>query len=328
MVGLLVLAGGCSERAPQEADAQEYALTRDYYKGPVRVQVSVGAETIKLSDLLLLKLSAQSDPGVEIHFPAVSEQVKDFKVRTVFPPTRKLGENGKLDYEQVFEIEPLKIGACEIPALTVTTAQDETTQEIVTDALTVEVGLSLPPDGEIEIGDIEDVVDAAPSPWRLWGGLAGAVVLAGLIGALMLRPKKAVAVKRVYRPAHEIALAMLRSLADEKLVEQGRVQEFYLKLSGCLRQYIENRFALRAPEQTTEEFLLSIGSSDALQADHKRQLGEFLQHCDLVKFARYEPTVEQINQSLSLAERFVESTRSVEHTVDVTDADGLSQEVA
>ncbi len=307
-----------------------YAVARDFYKGPVRVQVGLSSDKATLSDLLSLKLAAQTDPGVDIQLPAISasQTAGDFKVRTVRPLARKLADNGKLVFEQVFEIEPLRRGPCELPAFTVTFVQNDMTGDVLTEPLTVEVSSTISPEAEIEIADIEDVVEIPPSRWSLWGGLAGAIAVAGLVGALMRRPKKAVAVKRVYRPAHEVALAKLRALAEEKLVEQGRVKEFYLKLSGCLRQYIENRFALRAPEQTTEEFLAAIGSSEALPPDHKKQLGDFLTHCDLVKFARYEPTVEQINESLSMAERFVETTQSFEHTVDVTEAESDRQGAA
>ena len=90
------------------------------------------------------------------------------------------------------------------------------------------------------------------------------------------------------------------------------------KLSGCLRQYIENRFQLRAPEQTTEEFLEQLKTSDALKLEHKQELQKFLEHCDLVKFARYQPSNEQINESLTMAEAFVDKTKSVNHLVDVT----------
>ena len=58
--------------------------------------------------------------------------------------------------------------------------------------------------------------------------------------------------------------------------------------------------------------------SDLLKLEHKQELQKFLEHCDLVKFARYQPSNEQINESLTMAEAFVEKTKSPEHLVDVT----------
>ena len=44
-------------------------------------------------------------------------------------------------------------------------------------------------------------------------------------------------------------------LLAENLPAQGLVKEFYLRLTGIVRQYVEDTTGIRAPEQTTEEFL-------------------------------------------------------------------------
>ena len=70
-----------------------------------------------------------------------------------------------------------------------------------------------------------------------------------------------------------------------------------------------------------------LSNSDALRLEHKQQLQKFLEHSDLVKFARYEPNPEQINESLTMAEEFVEKTKSEEHRVDVTQSQQTKGEV-
>jgi hypothetical protein len=324
------LAGGCRKSAPQEkTDSEAASVVKEFYKGPLRVQVGLSAEKINLSDLLTLRLTAEIEPGYDVQFPPMDNVLKDFKIRTDFPITQKRCDNGKIAYEKRFEIEALKVGACEVPALTVRFKQNETSDEVTTEAVTVDVRSSLSPDTPPVIGDIEDVAEIPLSRWRLWSGLAGVLTALAAGAVFMRRPKKAVPVKRVYRAAHEIALEMLKKLAAERLVEQGRIAEYYQKLSGCLRRYIENRFALRAPEQTTEEFLAQLGVSDVLQPDHKQQLRHFLEHCDLVKFARYQPTGDQINESMTIAERFIDSTKSEACAIDVTnDGPSMKQEVS
>ena len=76
--------------------------------------------------------------------------------------------------------------------------------------------------------------------------------------------------------------------------------------------YIENRFKLRAPEMTTEEFLDSLKQTDALTAKHKELLAEFLNLCDIVKFAKFGPSITEIEESFNSARRFVEETRPAE----------------
>ena len=105
----------------------------------------------------------------------------------------------------------------------------------------------------------------------------------------------------------------------EKLVEEGRIREFYDKLSDCLRHYIEYRFKLRAPERTTEEFLLEVQGADVLIVERQEDLKKFLEHCDLVKFAKYQPDAEQINGALEMVKDFVDKTKDLQCQVDVTE---------
>ena len=114
--------------------------------------------------------------------------------------------------------------------------------------------------------------------------------------------------RRLVAP-HDWAFDELRALIDEQLIEQGQVQEFFYRLSEITRMYIELRFGLMAAEQTTEEFLADAQSSSALSAEHKRLLADFLQACDLVKFARYEPGNEEIERAFSSTRDFVEQTK-------------------
>ena len=91
------------------------------------------------------------------------------------------------------------------------------------------------------------------------------------------------------------------------------------EISNILRHYIEDRFDLRAPERTTEEFLIELQWSDDLGEPDKNDLGEFLTHCDLVKFAKHKPKTEQIQQTFDLVKNFIEKTKSDDRKVDITD---------
>jgi hypothetical protein len=124
---------------------------------------------------------------------------------------------------------------------------------------------------------------------------------------------------RIFKPAHEIAYARLRALVKDDPVAAGQIMEFYERISDILRHYIENRFDLRAPERTTEEFLAELAVTDVLYDPDKTKLEEFLTHCDLVKFAKHSPTKEQIQQTFDLVREFIEKTKSDEQKIDVTD---------
>src|SRR5687767_4071513 len=84
---------------------------------------------------------------------------------------------------------------------------------------------------------------------------------------------------------------------------------FCFEVSETLRVYLEDRFQLRAPERTTEEFLLELQTSIALNREQKQSLADFLQSCDLVKFARFEPTETALRELYDSALRLVDETQ-------------------
>ena len=85
-------------------------------------------------------------------------------------------------------------------------------------------------------------------------------------------------------------------------------REFCISVSDTLRWYLEERFSLRAPERTTEEFLQELQSSDVLSSQQKLSLSDFLQRCDLVKFAKFEPREPELLELHDSALRLVDET--------------------
>jgi hypothetical protein len=88
----------------------------------------------------------------------------------------------------------------------------------------------------------------------------------------------------------------------------GQPKPFCVLVSDTVRFYLEERFDFRAPERTTEEFLRELNASDLLSPGQKESLGNFLESCDLVKFAKYEPGETELRELHASAVRLVEET--------------------
>jgi hypothetical protein len=99
-----------------------------------------------------------------------------------------------------------------------------------------------------------------------------------------------------------------RQKLQEALALIAQPRPFCIMVSDTIRWYLEERFSFRAPERTTEEFLYELQGTDLLTPDQKTSLGEFLQSCDLVKFARYEPGEPELRDLHDSALRLVEET--------------------
>lgn len=84
---------------------------------------------------------------------------------------------------------------------------------------------------------------------------------------------------------------------------------FFVTLSDIVRRYLENRFALRSPELTTQEFLPLLATSPDLTGDHRELLRRFLELADLVKFAHHVPDGAAVDEAIRAAERLLVETR-------------------
>jgi hypothetical protein len=146
-----------------------------------------------------------------------------------------------------------------------------------------------------------------PNIW-LWIWLTLALLLAAAVAWWIWKKRRRQTLAppaEVIVPAHEKARARLKDALA--LLDQPR--PFCILVSDTIRVYLEERFNLRAPERTTEEFLEELQHSALLSHDQKQTLGEFLMGCDLVKFARYEPRTDELQAIYDAAVRLIDETQ-------------------
>lgn len=157
----------------------------------------------------------------------------------------------------------------------------------------------------LDIHDIKPPVEI-PSGWAwLWWTLAAVAVIALLVWLWhWWRKQRAQTPAVPVIPPHIRARKRLTAALD--LIEDPK--PFCTTVSDIVRVYLEERFSLRAPERTTEEFLQELQTSRLLTEAQKQTLGEFLANCDLVKFAQVEPLQPELQALHGIACRLVEET--------------------
>jgi hypothetical protein len=167
--------------------------------------------------------------------------------------------------------------------------------------------------GQIGIRDIKPPLNFQADYTLLITVLAIAVVSVLIFLAIYLLKKRAGSKEsgQIISPkkAHDIAYEALRLLKSRNLPGSGHVKEYYFEISKIARAYIENRFSLKAPEMTTEEFLYSVKDSSILTPKQKNIVKEFLNRCDLVKFAKYGPAADEIEASFDTTKKLVDETK-------------------
>jgi len=155
--------------------------------------------------------------------------------------------------------------------------------------------------------DIRDIrgPKAVPGSWVLPALLAAAIVVA-LCAYVVWR--------RRHRGTGLRALSLLertlqRLESTRALMHPDTARAFAIAASELVRDYIEKRFDVVATQRTTEEFLQALlqGSNEAL-ARHRSLLAEFLQQCDVVKFAGDSLALTAMEALFRSAQRFVLET--------------------
>jgi hypothetical protein len=171
----------------------------------------------------------------------------------------------------------------------------------------------------VSIAEATDIRDIAPPveipsglAW-LWWTIGAVVVTALLIAAWRYWLRRKAQPPSIFEiPAHERARRKLEAALN--LFDQPK--PFCTIVSDAVRLYLEERFGLRAPERTTDEFLGDLSRSAALTQAQKESLKEFLSACDMVKFARYEPQRPELETLYNSALRLIEETELVQQPKD------------
>jgi hypothetical protein len=156
-----------------------------------------------------------------------------------------------------------------------------------------------------DIRDIKPPIEISDGMMWLWWLLAALVIaVAAFLLLRWWRKRKTTIYVAPPVPAHIRAKQKLA----EALALISQPKPFVTAVSDTARTYLEERFNFRAPERTTEEFLRELSGTDLLVTAQKDSLGNFLNSCDLVKFAKYEPGEKELHELHGSALRLVEET--------------------
>jgi hypothetical protein len=153
----------------------------------------------------------------------------------------------------------------------------------------------------------QDFHDIAPPvdyslipPWVIFLGTFVALMVAALIVWFIIRSRqRAVPMKS----ARERVLELLERMQSD--VEKMQPYRFSIRVSDILRRYVTEQFDLPVTRQTSVEFLSGLTKESPFSEEEKSLLEDFLNRCDLIKFARYEATMVDSRLLLEEATRFV-----------------------
>ena len=296
--------------------------------GPAHLQTSVDRNEITIGDHLRYTITISAETGVDVSIPLFHERIGEFDIID-FGREPDQPQTDRTTLTQWYTLTIFTTGYHMLPAPRVSyTTPDGTQHEATGEALRVHVASLLTQEGQPT--DIRDIKPPEDVPFNWLPVLVGGAVLVALIGLglalhyFLNRFRRAAVLPP--RPAHEVALEALSHLRAKRLPQAGQFEAYYVALSAIVRTYLEDGLQVRAPEMTTEEFLVAVthaprsrsarrppkgrgGRPSRLPPAHRHLLGTFLAQADLVKFARHRPGLDESDVAYEAAKRFVDETR-------------------
>ena len=303
---------------------------------PLRAQVSVEAKidsvAIFIGQQARLSVAVTSPKGARVVFPTLRPSqymVPGVEILEVSKIDTADVDNGQQLISRVFTLTSFDEQLYPLPGMKVqVNGKTYQANPLALKVITMDVD-TLHPEKFFPPKDVQN----NPFSWREWRAVIGYMLLFLLLCGLAfylvrrLRQNKPVLVRfKVIKkvPAHQRAMDEIQQLKTEHLQQSGDQKVYYTRLTDALRQYIRERFGFNAMEMTSSEIIEHLNASD----DKKRidELRELFMTADLVKFAKYATLINENDQNLVNAIRFIDETKSTEQASEERVATELTED--
>lgn len=276
-----------------------------------RIITSVDTTVVTLGDRITFRVDVDHSADAEVAWPDSLDLSPFQVVGARLAPPRTAGDAARSSMTltlTVFELGDLELPSFDVEVLG--PGGEGTTLS------TNPYGIQVVSVGLDEGGDIRNVrgpLSIPLSPLRIFLVALVVVLVAAIVVWVSKRMKpgelegSGTMPAEHYRPPHEVALEQLDRLDSSPMLERGEVKEFHIRVSEIIRTYIEGRFQVPALEMTTFD---TVDGMDRAGVDPNLidRFREFLDRCDLVKFAKHRPPSEVCQETLALGRELVETT--------------------
>jgi hypothetical protein len=283
--------------------------------GLTQVRLTVTPSKPRLSDTITLRLEITTDTTIKTDLPDFGDSIGTLKILGINEEVNSVSA-GKEQKTLIIKTTPTKAGITPIWSIPITyynrqSNSTDSKKSVALKATSIEIASDITP----ESASLDDII----SGYELfqiennWLTRTITIAILGLTAAIIilivwLRNRKKKSEPELKLSPQEIALKRIAELIENRLHEVD-VKLFFVELSGVVRWYIEQETSIRAPELTTEEFLKEVSQNrrvrNAISNELSKKLKLFLESADMVKFAKFKPTQEEIMQGIKYAQVFI-----------------------
>jgi hypothetical protein len=302
---LFYIAAPVSAQTPADANAEFFL------KAPQDQPLTVG-------DRITLRLEVTHPADSQVILPQVPKQWGPFEVVEQTMPEIVENDDGTTITGKDIVVTLFEPGRYQTPSLVVTHSRaDGSQEELGTPVVQLTITSILTDDTELR--DLKPQAELPLPP--IWPWVVATILLSifvlGLLAGLGLwlydrwrrRARLELAPVPIVdtRPPEVIALTELDRIEGLSLPARNEIKEHYSLVDVCLRRYIEGRYQIPALEQTSAELHAAFRKS-AIRAEDAAEFMDIFSESDLVKFARYVPHVDNVNNLVNRARQLVHTT--------------------
>ena len=283
---------------------------------PLEISYTVSETTIKIGDPVELSLSVFCPTNGIVDFPELGREKEIVVLKRDWERT---DANDVPLIEMRYTLTSFRLGEHVLssnPIICRVGGEPAYTSAFPPIILTVETALDAGTSSELD-----DIKPMQKLPGRMprwiWVALGTALTafLVGLISSKLWKHRETFIPTAPLIPPHVIALRALEFLNGKGLLEKDEYKPFYTELSFILRIYLEGRFNLNAPDETTEEIIEELSTSPELTGTQRNILQDFMRQADMVKFAKGHPDRTTMESAFGTTKQFVEQTKLVGEAV-------------
>lgn len=288
---------------------------------PISVYVRLSSETIELTDFMTVTVRIEHSETVRVEPPYLSEAVYAPLLLIQNPQEDQFWEEKKnlIIKTWTYRFEPVRSGEFELHPWQVFFRLEAEKQPQMEKwpVYTIETSPIPYRVTSVEIddqSDIRDVKGPILPGYDYLPLIASSIGLGFLLFSLWLGVRIRTRFQSAPPPAVEAvdylqeSLRRLKKLEENDYISRQQYDRLHVELSAVLRYFVENRFGMKAREQTTEEFIREIRHSLHFKTEQQAILQQFLELADLVKFATYNPGPEASRGAMKSVRYFIEST--------------------
>lgn len=251
--------------------------------------------------------------------------VQNWQIDTLKTTGRKKGPGKRLfNIRAHVVLAPFEEGQYNLPSIPMQRSSGSKVDTLLFEGLVLDVKTMPVDTATFEIYDIKGQMKypltlREVAPWAAGAWLF--IALCILAVCLVLMKKSAQNGENAFKePAYIVALRKLDKFRGDKYWVPEKQKTFYSGITDALKEYMDARFGIDAPEMTTAELFDALKSEKDLPQDLYSETKELFETADFVKFAKFAASDEDNAKALPLAVRFVTSTYQTELEEESADA--------